>query len=65
MTDSEVAKRIAEKVAEAGGRTYYVGGCVRDELLHKTSKDIDIEVYGISPEQLRIICRKFGKVDEV
>lgn len=65
MTDLEVAKRIAEEVAEAGGRTYYVGGCVRDELLHKTSKDIDIEVYGISPEQLRSICRKFGKVDEV
>ena len=38
MTDLEVAKRIAEEVAEAGGRTYYVGGCVEMSFYIKQAK---------------------------
>jgi len=56
---------IAKEVSKLGGAVYYVGGCVRDEFLHRENKDIDIEVYGISPLQLKEICRKFGDVDEV
>ena len=33
MTDIEAAVRIAELVAQAGGRAYFVGGFVRDALL--------------------------------
>ena len=65
MTDLEIAKEIAKEVEKAGGRTYYVGGYVRDEILHKINKDIDIEVYNITPEKLKSICSKFGPVDEV
>tara|TARA_B100000965_G_scaffold406557_1_gene446114 strand:- start:973 stop:2391 length:1419 start_codon:yes stop_codon:yes gene_type:complete len=44
--------RIAETVAGAGGRALLVGGCVRDAFFGKTSKDIDIEVFGLSSEML-------------
>lgn len=52
------ARRIAEEVAAAGGRTYYVGGCVRDRLRGLGADDIDdvdIEVYGITPAALEAI----------
>ena len=65
MKDNDMAIKLAQEIKKAGGRTYYVGGCVRDLFLHKESKDIDIEVYGISPEKLKSICSKFGKMDEV
>ena len=42
--DRAMARRIALKVAEMGGRVYYVGGLVRDEALGLESKDVDIEV---------------------
>jgi len=34
-------------------RAYLVGGCVRDGLLGEPQKDFDIEVYGISYEDLQ------------
>lgn len=39
-----IARRVAEAVREASGRTFYVGGYVRDRLLGRENKDIDIEV---------------------
>ena len=56
-----IAYSIAKKVFEKGGRTYYVGGFVRDELLNIENKDIDIEVHGISPEELYSILCEVGK----
>ena len=44
----EMAKRIALEVKRFGGDTYFVGGCVRDFLLNKESKDVDIEIHNIS-----------------
>lgn len=35
---------LAQQIHDAGGESYYVGGYVRDELLGKESKDIDIEI---------------------
>lgn len=59
--DLMMARQIAEKVAEAGGRTYFVGGFVRDQILHKENKDIDIEIHGISCEQLEQILDGLGE----
>lgn len=59
MKDSKEYK-IAQKVAEKGGKTYYVGGFVRDELLNIENKDVDIEVHGISPEELYFILEEVG-----
>ena len=55
------AEKIAEYVSAAGGRTFYVGGFVRDRLLGLDNKDVDIEVHGISPDSLYEILRKTGE----
>jgi tRNA nucleotidyltransferase (CCA-adding enzyme) len=60
-----VAEKIAKEVSLLGGDVYYVGGYVRDQWLGVDNKDIDIEVFGIKPEALMIICKKYGIVDEV
>ena len=54
------AERIAEKVRDAGGRTFYVGGFVRDKLLGIENKDVDIEVHGIEPDVLYRILESIG-----
>jgi len=46
---------IAEKISKAGGRLYFVGGCVRDELMGIKSKDIDFCVVNISPNEFKNI----------
>ncbi len=43
---------VATNVRDAGGTAFLVGGCVRDALLGTSSKDLDIEVYGLSPDRL-------------
>ena len=60
MTDLELSIRIAQLVKEAGGRVFYVGGCVRDKLLHLENKDIDIEVHGVTPETLIELLKTIG-----
>ena len=62
--DLALAKEIAERVAEAGGRVYLVGGGVRDAISGIECKDIDIEVYGIAPQKLREILSGLGEVLE-
>ena len=56
-------QNILQKIVSAGGTPYFVGGCVRDELLNIKSKDIDIEVYGLSADKLIEVLKPFGKVD--
>ncbi len=57
----EMARRIAEAVRQAGGRTFYVGGYVRDRLMGHENKDIDIEIHGISAKHLEEILRTLGE----
>ena len=59
--ENSVAERIAEYVQEAGGRTFYVGGFVRDRLLGIENKDVDIEVHGTEPATLLEILKKVGE----
>lgn len=56
----DVALLVAVEVAKAGGTTYFVGGCVRDQMLGIANKDIDIEVHGLTAEQLRAILIPFN-----
>lgn len=60
-TDRQLAREIARGVADHGGRCYYVGGFVRDALLQKENKDVDMEVHGISPGCLEEILETFGE----
>jgi tRNA nucleotidyltransferase (CCA-adding enzyme) len=56
---------LALAVRSAGGRALVVGGWVRDELLGRPSKDLDLEVFGIPADQLRTLLEPFGRVDTV
>lgn len=49
---TEAALTVANLVGDAGGTAFLVGGCVRDAFRGHASKDLDIEVYGLSPEDL-------------
>ena len=59
--DRQMALEVARRVAEKGGRSFYVGGLVRDALLGRENKDIDIEVHGISPQELKEILDSLGQ----
>ena len=56
-----MALEIAQRVAEKGGRSFYVGGLVRDALLGRENKDVDIEIHGISPGELMGILDSLGQ----
>lgn len=58
-------KDIASDISERGGTTYFVGGYVRDQLLGKESKDIDVEIHGISVKDTKQILESYGNVDTV
>lgn len=55
-----ISEELARLVSDHGGRAYYVGGFVRDRLLGKENKDIDVEVHGIIPEELERILDRLG-----
>lgn len=59
--DLSMAKTLAEKVRLHGGTAYFVGGYVRDRLLHAENKDIDIEVHGVSASVLAEILDTLGE----
>jgi tRNA nucleotidyltransferase (CCA-adding enzyme) len=63
--NGEVAVAIARRVRDAGGRALVVGGWVRDRLMGRTSKDVDLEVYGIPAPRLRELLAAFGSVNTV
>ena len=56
---------IAHRIAQADGRAFLVGGAVRDRVLGKTAKDLDVEVHGIDADRLVAILSKHGHVNAV
>ena len=65
MDDIEAVREVARIAKAHGGRALLVGGCVRDELLGIKSKDFDIEVFGIAPDELQAILAKTFHLDLV
>jgi len=59
------ARDIAAAVRDAGGRALIVGGWVRDRLMARDSKDVDLEVYGIEASRLRRLLEQSGHVETV
>ena len=55
---------LAEIVRNLPG-SYLVGGCVRDALLGLAVKDYDVEVFGVTYEQLARTLSRWGKTDLV
>ena len=61
IPELEMAARIAEEVRKASGRAYFAGGFVRDRLLGRESKDMDLEIHGIPVEMLEKILDRLGE----
>ena len=60
-----LTREIAETVRREGGRALVVGGWVRDRMLGRDSKDVDIEVFGVPARRLREILESLGRVELV
>lgn len=58
-------KHVTHQINKTGARALLVGGSVRDRLMGKPSKDFDVEVYGMHPDDLEHHLSKIGKVDKV
>ena len=58
----EMAIEICKAVARVGGKAYFAGGWVRDQLRQVESNDIDIEVFGLEQSVLEGILAYFGEV---
>lgn len=59
-------KRIFELLEKAGAKDcMFVGGCVRDHLLGISSKDIDLEIYGLDYETIVETLRPFFRINLV
>jgi len=61
----DAATRLADAVRSAGGRALVVGGWVRDRLRNVPSKDLDVEVFGLSQERLLTVLGGLGRVEAV
>jgi tRNA nucleotidyltransferase (CCA-adding enzyme) len=56
---------LLERLREAGGRPYVVGGAVRDFLLGRAVHDFDVEVFGMPADRLRAALDREGSVNAV
>ncbi len=57
--------RVARLLRDAGGRALLVGGCVRDGLLGRPAKDIDMEVYGLAIDAVESALQPYFRLDTV
>ena len=56
---------IVAHIVRNGGSALLVGGAVRDLLLERAVKDIDIEIHGIPLPALQAIMQHYGVVSVV
>ena len=56
---------VRDAIKRAGGKIYQIGGAVRDEVLGKVSKDLDLLVVGMELNQLNKTLKRFGNVNLV
>lgn len=61
----EAGLAIARLVREAGGSACFVGGCVRDAMLGLSSKDADMEVFGLPEPELQRLLKRHYQVNTV
>lgn len=58
---------IFDEIEKHGGKVFIVGGTIRDYLLYGETNqdDIDVEIYGLSMEQLETILHTFGTMNHI
>ena len=56
---------VRSAIVKAGGKIYQVGGAVRDDMLGKVSKDLDLLVVGVELKDLARVLSRFGKTNLV
>ena len=57
-----IFKILSDIAAEKGIEAYVIGGYVRDLLLHRPSKDIDIVVHGSGIELAEAAAKQLGNL---
>lgn len=66
MTDKiKILESIALAIEKQNGQMFYVGGYVRDLILGRKNKDIDVEIHGIAVKDALTILESFGAVDKI
>ncbi|WP_457607482.1 hypothetical protein [Nitratifractor sp.] len=58
LEELSTVRRLLE--GEYGGRCFVVGGAVRDRLLGRRVEDLDLEIYGLSPERFGEAMERLG-----
>ena len=61
----DLALAVAHAARARGGRALVVGGFVRDRLLGRPSKDLDLEVFGVPEAELASMLAAIGRVEPV
>lgn len=56
---------LTQLILMAGGTPYIVGGAVRDTLMDIPCKDVDIEVFGLQPDELYDLLAQYYVVNAV
>ena len=64
-TPLELALAVARAAQARGGRALVVGGFVRDQLMGRASKDLDLEVFGVPQDELASMLAAIGHVEPV
>ena len=62
QADPEAAE-AASILQGVGGNVFVVGGAIRDIMLGKKPKDVDLMVSGLAPQQIEEALQHEGKVD--
>ena len=58
-------RQIEQLIRRAGGRTWLVGGCLRDLVLGRQPRDLDLEISGLPPGQLHALLGEHFSVQFV
>ncbi|HZC80988.1 MAG TPA: hypothetical protein VE222_04595, partial [Nitrospiraceae bacterium] len=52
---TQLLRHIEPLIRAAGGRTWLVGGCLRDLVLGQQPHELDLEISGLPPGQLHAL----------
>ena len=56
-----ILRQIEQMIRRAGGRTWLVGGCLRDLVFGRQPRDLDLEIFGLPPGQVhRVLGEQFS-----